>query len=130
MWQRFVNWIKQIFKMTPEEGPEVAYSERYENISGENVTATISNMLAKKVFGDSTLEVVGTGRRADFVRSALSPFFTEDAGNIVSQAFGKGGMVVVPVVSGGGVVFTSVNQERVYVTGRRGRQPVSLTLLA
>lgn len=130
MWQRFVAWVKNIFKKAPEQGPEEAYSERYEDITGENVTATISNKLAKKVFGDSTIEVVGTGKRPDYVRSILSPFFDEDAGNIVSQAFGKGGMVIVPVVSGGGVVFTSVNQERVYITGRRGRQPVSLTLLA
>lgn len=130
MWQRFVNWIKQIFKKSPEQGPEVPYSERYEDITGENVTATIANKLAKKVFGDSTMEIVGTGRRADYVRSVLDPFFKEDLGNITSQTLGKGGMVVVPVVSGGGVVFTSVNQERVYITGRRGRQPVSATILA
>lgn len=130
MWQRFLTWVKNLFKRTPEEGPGGSYSEKYEDITGENVTATLSNKLAKKVFGDSTMEVAGTTKRADFVRSILAPFFDEDAGFITSQAFGKGGMVVVPVVSGGGVVFTAVNQERVYVSKRSGRNPTAVTLLA
>lgn len=130
MWQRFVDWVKRVFKKAPEQGPEDSFSEKYEDITGENVTATISNRIAKKVFGDSTMEVVGTGKRADYARSVLDPFFREDLGNITSQSIGKGGMLVVPVVSGGGVVFTSVNQDRVYITGRRGRQPVSCTVLA
>jgi len=130
MWQRFVEWIKSFFKRTPEPGVETSYAAKYEDITGENVTATMSNALASKVYGDSTFQIDGEGKRVEMLRSLLDPLWEDDLPWITAQAFGKGGMVLVPTVTGGEVVISAANQERLYITGRRGRKAVSAVLLA
>ena len=58
------------------------------------------------MYGDSTFLIDGTGRRADFLRETLDPFWQDELPWITAQAFGKGGMVLVPTVSGGAVSIT------------------------
>lgn len=130
IWRQFWDWVKSIFKKSPEERPDVSYASRYEDITGENVTATIANALSTKAFGDSSLTIDGDGRRAEFIRAILTRFWTADTGWITAQALGKGGMVLIPTVTGGRVLISATHQERYYVSARVAGVPVSATILA
>jgi hypothetical protein len=130
MWQSFIDWIKQLFGKKPERTPEQeAHARRYEDIRGENITATIANKVAKLTFADSTVTVDGSGRRAELVKSVLDGLW-EDAGWITAQALGKGGMVIVPVANGGEVRLDVVDQSRLFISEIIGKRITSATLLA
>lgn len=130
MWKRFWEWVKSFFKKTPEPVPSTSYADNYEDINGENITATISNALASKVFGDSDMVIDGTGKRVELLQDTLNSLWEDDLPWITAQAFGKGGMVLVPTVTGGEIVITAANQERLFVTSRRGRKASGAVLLA
>ena len=130
MWKRFWEWVKSFFKKTPEPVPSTSYADSYEDINGENITATISNALASKVFGDSDMVIDGTGKRVELLQDTLNSLWEDDLPWITAQAFGKGGMVLVPTVTGGEIVITAANQERLFVTERRGRKVSGAALLA
>ena len=130
MWKRFWEWVKSFFKKTPEPVPSTSYADQYENINGENITATISNALASKVYGDSDMVIDGTGKRAELIQSTMNALWEDEMPWITAQAFGKGGMVLVPTVTGGEIVITAANQERLFVTERRGRKASGAVLLA
>ena len=130
MWKRFWSWVVSFFKREPKDVPPTSYAETYENINAENITATICNALASKVFGDSTMTIDGTGKRADFVRETVNAWWEDDLPWITSQAFGKGGMVLVPMVTGNNITINAVNQERLFVLSTRGRRITSAALLA
>ena len=130
MWNRFWQWVSSFFKKKPEPVPTTSYADKYQDIDGENVTATISNALASKVYGDSDMVIDGDGKRAELLQDTLNSLWEDDMPWITAQAFGKGGMVLVPTVTGGEIVITAANQERLFVTGRRGRKASSAVLLA
>ena len=130
MWKRFWAWVVAFFKKTPEPMPVTSYAETYEDINEENVTATVSNALASKVFGDSTMLIDGTGKRADMLRDILNTLWADDLPWITAQSFGKGGMVLVPMVTGGEVTISAVNQERFFILSSSGRKATGAALLA
>ena len=130
MWNRFWQWVSSFFKKKPEPVPTTSYADKYQDIDGENITATISNALASKVYGDSDMVIDGTGKRAELLTDTLNSLWEDDMLWITAQAFGKGGMVLVPTVTGGDIVITAANQERLFVTERRGRKASSAVLLA
>ena len=49
---------------------------------------------------------------------------------IVAQSWGKGGKVLVPMVTSGEIVVTAVDQSRVAVSARRGERITAATVLA
>lgn len=130
MWKRFWSWVVSVFKKQPKAVPSTSYAANYENIDAENITATICNALASKVFGDSTMTIDGTGKRADFVRDTINVWWEDDLPWITSQTFGKGGMVLVPMVTGNTITINAVNQERLFVLSMSGRRITSAALLA
>ncbi|MDO4548849.1 MAG: hypothetical protein Q4D04_12165 [Clostridia bacterium] len=130
MWQRFISWVKRLFGKAAVKVPDLdRFARQYEDITGENITATICNKLAALTLGDSTLEVNGGGRRAALIGEALDGVW-RDAGWITAQALGKGGKVLVPVVAQGGVTVSVIDQDRLFVTEMRGRRMTSATVLA
>lgn len=131
MWQKFVDLIKRLFGKKPEKTTqEERFASKYEDITGENITATVSNKLAKLVFGDSTLDVAGTGKRVELVSAVANRFWDEEIKWVVAQAFGKGGKIIVPTVSGGEIVLNIADQSRLFISETHGKRITSATLLA
>lgn len=130
VWQNFIDWVLRLFGKRPERASEPEeFTRRYEDITGENVTATLVNKVAKLTFGDSTIEVNGTGRRTELVKSVIDGLW-EDAGWITAQMLGKGGKVIIPSVSGGAVQLDVIDQSRMFISEMRGKRVVSATVLA
>ena len=130
MWQRFVDLIRRLFGKRPEKTTrEEEVASKYE-VGAENITATIANKLAKLTFGDSTIDITGTGKRVELITDVLMHFWDDDAKWVTAQAFGKGGKVIVPTVAGGKVVLNIADQSRLFVSEMRGKRIASATLLA
>ena len=113
MLQRLIDWIKKLFGIKQEEvtGEPDKYAERYEDITGENITATIANKLANFVFADSLINVDGEGKRAELIKAMIANLM-RDVFWITAQVFGKGGKVIVPVVSGSRLTVKTIDQRR------------------
>ena len=114
MLQKLIDWIKRLFGIKQEDAPGEPdrHAERYEDISGENITATIANKLANFVFSDSTVNVDGDGKRAELIKGVIEGLM-RDVYWITAQAFGKGGKVIVPTVnSENKLIVTAMDQSR------------------
>lgn len=131
MWQKFLDWIKRVWgKKADAPTTEEGYARRYENIKGENVTATISNKLAKLTMGDSTLDVLGDGQRAELIKAAIGQWWDNDAGWTLAQVYGKGGKLLVPTVNGDGVTLSVLDQSRLLVPEASGDKLKGATIIA
>lgn len=130
MWTSFIEWVKRLFGKKPERMQEQEeHTRKYEDVSGENITATISNKLATLTFSDSTIEINGTGKRVELVKKTIDALW-EDAGWITAQMLGKGGKVLVPAIVRGEVQIDVIDQSRLFISGMRGKRISSATILA
>lgn len=111
MLQKLIDWIKRLFGIKQHDAPGEPdrHAEHYEDIRGENITATIANKLANFVFSDSIVNVDGDGKRADLIRGVISSLM-RDVYWITAQAFGKGGKVIVPAVVKGKLQVKTIDQ--------------------
>lgn len=113
MLQKLIDWIKRLFGIKVDDAPAEPdrHAEHYEDIRGENITATIANKLANFVFSDSSVNVDGDGKRAELIRNMIKSLM-RDVFWVTAQAFGKGGKVLVPVVTGTKIQVQVIDQRR------------------
>lgn len=108
-------------------GPE-QYARRYEYADAEGITAVIAGKLAALVFADSTVEVLGNGERPEAVRRAVQQLW-DDGNAIVSQALGKGGKLLLPVVRGERISVHAVDQSRMVIHRMEGGRLMHVSVL-
>ena len=130
MLQKLIDWIKRLFGIKTDDAPAEPdrHAEHYENIHGENITAIIANKLANFVFSDSTINVDGDGKRAELIRSVINSLMRDIYGT-TAQAFGKGGKVIVPVVTGGKLRVTVIDQRRMDIRRTADGRIMEATLI-
>lgn len=138
MWDKLKDWLRQWLGIEVNTGdsrsPDGAVI-KYENITADNIGATIANKLAMLVLADSTMEVTEDGKkdpgpRVALIRDVLEGIWDEDLTWITAQALGKGGKVLVPVVSGGRVRVDVIDHNRMLIRAMDGRKITSATLIA
>lgn len=138
MWDKLKDWLRQwlgIEVNTSDTRSPDAAVHRYENITAENITATIANKLAVLTFADSTFNVLEDGReepgaRVALIRDALMQLWTMDSAWVTAQMLGKGGKVLVPVARGGGVTVEVIDHNRMLIRAMEGRRITAATLIA
>lgn len=129
MLERVMDWVRARSGAEGAAPPEQErYARRYEAAEEPNITAIIANKLAALAFADSTMEVMGQGARAELVRQAVEPLWS-DGGVILAQALGKGGKVLVPVVQDGRICVRAVDQSRMLIRKCDGGRLVDISLL-
>lgn len=137
MWDKLKDWLRQWLGIdvstSVRKSPDDAVNS-YENITAENITATISNKLAMLTFADSTMSIVEEGRkepgpRVALIRDALADLWEEDAVWITAQALGKGGKVLIPVVRGGKVTVDVIDHNRMLIRAMSGNRIAAATLI-
>lgn len=131
MLSRLIEWVYRLFGIKPKkaDAPIDDFSRRYEDATDENITAVIAGRLSTLTLGESTLSVEGEGTRAELLTGVAKDLWRRMPG-IVAQAWGKGGKVLVPMVTGGEIVVTAVDQSRVAVSARHGDRITAATVLA
>jgi A118 family predicted phage portal protein len=137
MWEKLKEWLRQWLGVEvsadQQQSPDAAI-RRYENITIDNVSATIANKLAMLTFADSTFVVSEEGRetpgpRVSLIREALEELWTANATSITAQTFGKGGKVIVPVVRGKEVTLDTIDHNRFMIRSMVGNRITSATII-
>lgn len=131
MLARLIEWVQRLFGLRARKAAEPVdtFVQRYEDATGENITAVIAGRLSALTLGESTLAVEGNGQRAELLTGVANTLWRKMPG-IVAQAWGKGGKVLVPMVTSGEIVVTAVDQSRVAVSARQGDRITAATVLA
>jgi A118 family predicted phage portal protein len=104
------------------------YVRSYEDITGENITATIANKLGMLTFADSTCTIDDVGERSKLLAEVIGDLFKKGPG-IAAQAFGKGGKVFVPFVHDGHIDVQAISQNRMLVRRMDGDKIMDVSIM-
>ena len=134
MLHNILDWLKQLFGIAPrktdeEQAAEARHQRAYEDAAGFNVTALVAGKVANIVCGDSTIEVIGEGKRAEYMREAMERVCNQ-LHTIAARALGTGGVWLVPYNVGGNVYVDVIEQPRFFVVKQRGTVPVQAQYVA
>lgn len=130
MLEKIRSLIMRLFNVKTPDVPEEpdTYVQDYEDINGENITATISNKLGMLTFADSTCTVQDEGERSKLVSEIITSLFEKGPG-IVAQAFGKGGKVLIPYVHDGHIDVQTISQNRMLVRRMDGERIMEASIM-
>ncbi len=131
MFQKIKEWVWRLFGFEAQKpvAPLDGFTTDYETTTTENITAVIASRLGTLTIGSSSPALEGDGLRHDFLQSVLSHLW-EDLPPIVSQSWGKGGKVLIPLVSGSHISVAAIDQSRVTINQTDGGRITSATVLA
>lgn len=130
MWQ----WVLQLFNVQSETKEEEhkkneKYAENYRMIDEINFTSIFSNKLANYTVNDSTVEVEGTNKRADYLRDTLFPIW-KHIKKPIDMAYGLGAIALVPYVIKDKIYYKVVEQDRININNMDGDLITGATILA
>lgn len=130
MFEKIRTIIQRLFGIRAAQVPDDPdnYVQRYEDIDGENITATISNKLGMLTFADSTCTVDDVGERSKLIAEIVNDLFEKGA-SIAAQAFGKGGKVLIPFVHDGHIDVQAISQNRMMVHRMDGDKIKDVSIL-
>lgn len=130
MLERIRTIIQRLFGVKAAETQDDPdnYVQKYEDIDGENITATIANKLGMLTFADSTCTIDDAGERSKLIGEVVSRLF-ENGAETVAQAFGKGGKVFVPFVRDGHIDVQAISQNRMLVRRMDGDKIMDVSIL-
>lgn len=132
-----INWILKLFGKKLENKKilrdNITYAKDYEDISDINFGAIFANSLANKTVTESGCSITGadgkTSKRADFINASISKIW--DSGHkITAQAFGKGGIIIVPYIANQKAYADIVDQSRLFIASMQGDDIIAATILA
>lgn len=135
MLKDFWLWILKLFgiekTITTDEqcSKNNDYTADYEDIENINFTAIFANKLSTLAVSESTLDIVGTNKRAELLKSVSDELWGK-AKKIAARTLGTGGCVIVPYVDGGRLSFNIVSQNRLCINSKRGDIITEATVLA
>lgn len=128
-------WIltKILGRKTETNSKEISdndkYAEMYRNIDDINFASIFSDKLANYVMSDSTINIDGTNKRADYLNT-FTQNVLKDGKKIVGMSLGYGGVFVVPYVQNGELLYNIIEQSRVIINNTIGQKIVSATILS
>ena len=109
------------------------YKADYEDTRRINFTSIFANSLSNKAVTDSTMTVKDAGgkasRRSEWIGDGLQKVWSKNK-DVVAQALGKGGKVLVPYVQNGRPYVDVIDQSRMMITAMRGDEITGATLMA
>ena len=121
-----------IEKTVPEDeqlSENSAYAKNYADISDINFTAIFAAKLTTLSVTESSVEVIGDNKRAEFLSECADAVW-DKINRISSGMLGTGGMAVVPYVQQGGLYFNLVPQDRIIISTKKGDAITNATVMA
>ncbi len=130
IWQ----WVLQLFKIQSEtQNKEIElndeYAENYKRIDEINFTAIFSNKLANYTVNDSTIDIEGNNKRAEFLKDTMTPIWKKIK-KPIDMAFGLGAIALVPYVKNGKIYYKIVEQNRITINEMDGELITGATILS
>ncbi len=130
VWQ----WVLKLFNIQSEtQNKEIElndeYAENYKRIDEINFTAIFSNKLANYTVNDSTIDIEGNNKRAEFLKDTMTPIWKKIK-KPVDMAFGLGAIALVPYVKNGKIYYKIVEQNRITINEMDGELITGATILS
>lgn len=130
-------WVLRLFGKQPvdkrAEHESAEHVRRYEDTQRISFAAIFANALANKAVSDSDITITdangGESRRAAWIGEGLRPIWRHSK-QLVAQALGKGGKVLLPCVIDGRAHVDIIDQSRMTVSAAQGDRIVSASVLA
>lgn len=128
-------WILQnIFKVPTESTQKElrnneSYANEYERIDEINFNAIFGNKLANYIANDSNMEILGDNKRAELLNTTGKNLWKKIK-KIASMQLGYGGIIIVPYVKNGKILYNLIPQSRLTIDETEGDKIVGATLLA
>ena len=133
LFSKFIEWVKRLFKKDAYSQQQIKRAAEdeaaYRRIDEINFTAIFASNIASKVSAESTVDVVGTSKRADFIQVGIDNAWV-GLRRLVQQVAGTGGKVLVPYIIDGEPLYSLVDQNRLIISKVRGSRIVSATLVS
>lgn len=130
IWQ----WVLELFNVKSETKKKEheqndEYAENYKAIEEINFTAIFSNKLANYTVNDSTIDIEGNNKRAEFLKDTMTPIWKKIK-KPVDMAFGLGAIALVPYVKNGKIYYKIVEQNRITINEMDGELITGATILS
>ena len=126
--------IKRLFGVDPAVTQEEAIrleeqTRRYRSLHGVNLTAIFAGKLAALTVTESTVEIIGGNQRAEALNTGLQQVWGK-ARKWTSTAFGTGGVLLIPYVTGGKLFTDIVPQSSMVINRVNGDELRAVSILA
>ena len=105
------------------------YIKNYEDLEDINITAMISNKLAKYTYFKSDIGIIEDNKRAIEVNEILKLVW-QDKNKIVSRAYGTGGVILYPFLDNGVLDYSVLSQDRLSINKIQRGKIIDATILS
>ena len=95
-----VNWFKQLFGIKPVSKTEQEINSDFDEVEKISVTATIAERLTTLTIVDSSMEVVGENKRAQYLNNIIKWICNNKIAAIGQMCLGTGDCIVKPNTNG------------------------------
>lgn len=128
------NIIKRLFGVDPivtqtEANLLEEQNRRYKDLHGVNLTAIFAGKLSALTVTESSAEIVGDNQRAESLNESLQTIWDKSR-KWTSIAFGTGGVVLIPYVTGGKLFIDIVPQSSMVINRVNGDEIMAASILA
>ena len=128
------NIAKRLFGVDPVTTQEAVSvmeenERKYLELRGYNITAIFAAKLASFTVADSTVEVIGDNARAELLADAVKRTWKKSK-KFVSKAFGTGGVLLIPYVTGRKIYVDIVPQSAMLINRMNGDDLRAVSIVA
>lgn len=131
IWDSILAWfgIKTSITSDKKQSENTKYTEKYRDTTDINYTAVISNKLSKLAISDSDFSVLEDNKRAELL-NGIAKTVWDKIEKLGAMCLGTGGVLLVPYVQNGKILFDIVTQDRLHINNMSGTDILSATVLA
>lgn len=105
------------------------YAMQFQSINDINYNAIFSAKLSNYCANQSTINVIGDNKRAEFLNDMAQQIW-DDRKRIFNRMFGTGGVYIIPYYAKGEMQYNIVPQFRISINEKIGKKITNITLLA
>ena len=130
LWDKILALFK-VKTQTPSQqyASNEMYNNNYEDIRRINFNSIFASKLSNYVANESNISIEEDNKRAELLNKTLSKVNTQKK-RIVNRMLGTGGVVLIPYVYQGEVLFNIIPQSRLSINEIHGDKITNATILA
>lgn len=130
LWDKILG-LFGVKKQTPDQQykSNEMYNSNYEDIRRINYNSIFANKLSNYVANESTIYLNADNKRAELLKNTVEKV-DKVKKRIVNRMLGTGGVVLVPYIYNGEILFNIIPQSRLSINEIHGEKITNATLLA
>ena len=132
IWVKFLSWFNKDAKSETSDRQRMhnnEYASKYQDIRSINFNAIFSNKIATMTVAESDFIISEDNKRAELLNNAGQAVWKKIK-KIAALSLGTGGVLIVPYIQNGNILFNIVTQDRLSIDRKNGELITSATILA